>query len=173
MEKTSKKERSEAQKRHAQNTKKANKRAWVIYHKTVEKWIEKNWTGKGWKRVQFEVQDYFPLCLKRAWKEIKAREFKSAVYPGPTFKPEDKKQLSDAELMELAQEMANIINPPIVRKVRKTRMNDKARSIVLAFNETGQIAKEAIKKAKKTKVADNQGDMFAKDNTQNNQLSMF
>jgi hypothetical protein len=121
----------------------------------VDKWIEKNWTGKGWKRVQFEVQDYFPACLKRAWKEIKARAHKPSPMP----------------VLKVAENFTD--NPRILTKVRKTRMDDKARLIVLAFNETGQIPKEAIKKPKKTQVADNQGDMFKKENNQNNQLSMF
>ena len=58
-------------------SKKVMKKAWKMYHQGVDKYIQQEFVAKGFRAIDFEVQDYFKQCLRLAWLSVKSsKQFK-------------------------------------------------------------------------------------------------
>ena len=150
---TVKKELSEKQKLNKEIMKLAVQRAWKMYHRGKDAFIKKEYTDKGCRAMDFEVQEYFKICLKKSLKTTRAKHL---------GKTPEKPEIAEAVQLEKL-------------KVRKTRMNDEARQIIEAFNQTGQIASKALRKKSWVKNQKGQSSLFESKNNSinNNQLNLF
>ena len=58
-------------------SKKVMQKAWKMYEQGVNKYIQQEFVAKGFRAIDFEVQDYFKQCLRLAWLSVKSsKQFK-------------------------------------------------------------------------------------------------